>query len=188
MTGKIINGVDALCSRIDAVVGIIAFCALLTMITAISMQVVFRVYFQALPWSEELARYMLVWLTFLGATMAYRRGLHITVTFVVGFLPDLVRRVIRTATIAASIFFFAAGMWYAFSYIEFQSGQVTASLRLPIPLIYSVMPFSFAVMILYGLHALLLEILPEHQSGYKGKKSEKQVQQYQPQGAKTPWP
>ncbi|GEM_PF-214222 len=188
MTGKIINSVDAVCSRIDAVVGIIAFCALLTMITAISMQIVFRVYFQALPWSEELSRYMLVWLTFLGATMAYRRGLHITVTFVVGLLPDIVRRLIRTATIAASIFFFAAGMWYALSYIEFQSGQVTASLRLPIPLIYSVMPFSFAVMILYGLHALLLEMFPGHQPGYRGKKAEKQGQDSQPRDGNKQWP
>ena len=47
------------------------------MIGVVAAQVFFRyVLNHSLFWSEELARYILVWLTFLGASVAYRRGVH----------------------------------------------------------------------------------------------------------------
>lgn len=159
-----INSVNTLCRRIDAVVGLAAFCALLVMLLAISMQIFFRLYLDALPWTEELARYMLVWVTFLGATMAYRRGLHITVNFAVDLLPRPFARFLRVAAILGSILFFGVIMVYAVRFMQFQSTQLTPSLRIPIYLVYSVMPFSLGVMFLHGLNALLLELFPSRVS------------------------
>ncbi len=159
---KLVHGVGRASSLVDAVVGVLAFCALTTMLVVITLQIVFRVFFQALPWSEELSRYLLVWTTFLGATMAYRRGVHIAVTFLVNSLPALLGRLVRIAGILASLIFFGTAMFYAVRYMQLQSFQVTASLRLPMPYVYAVMPAAFGVMILHGLHALLLEIFPEH--------------------------
>ena len=43
----------------------------------VAVQVFFRyVLNQSLFWSEELARYLLIWLTFLGASCAYYRHAH----------------------------------------------------------------------------------------------------------------
>jgi TRAP-type C4-dicarboxylate transport system permease small subunit len=160
--GKLVHGVGRASSLVDAVAGVLAFCALTTMLVVITLQIVFRVFFQALPWSEELSRYLLVWTTFLGATMAYRRGLHIAVTFLVNSLPALLGRIVRIAGILASLIFFGTAMFYAVRYMQLQSFQVTASLRLPMPYVYAVMPAAFGVLILHGLHALLLEMYPEH--------------------------
>lgn len=159
---KLVHGVGATSSLVDAVVGVLAFCALTTMLAVITLQIVFRVFFQALPWSEELSRYLLVWTTFLGATMAYRRGVHIAVTFLVNSLPALLGRLVRIAGVLASLAFFGTALFYAVRYMQLQSFQVTASLRLPMPYVYAVMPAAFGVMILHGLHALLLELFPEH--------------------------
>jgi TRAP-type transport system small permease protein len=47
----------------------------------ILLQVVCRYFFNsALPWPEELARYAMVWLTFMVAPGAYQKGLKINVT------------------------------------------------------------------------------------------------------------
>lgn len=159
---KLVHGVGAASSLVDAVVGVLAFCAMATMLVVITLQIVFRVFFQALPWSEELSRYLLVWTTFLGATMAYRRGVHIAVTFLVDSLPALLGRMVRIAGVLASLIFFGTALFYAVRYMQLQSFQVTASLRLPMPYVYAVMPAAFGVMILHGLHALLLELFPEH--------------------------
>ena len=158
---RVIHGVGKASGLVDAVIGILAFCALAAMLVVITLQIVFRVFFHALPWSEELSRYLLVWTTFLGATMAYRHGAHIAVTFLVESLPVPLRRLVRIAGILASLTFFATAMLFAMRYMQLQSFQVTASLRLPMPYVYAVMPAAFAVMILHGLHALLLEIFPE---------------------------
>ncbi len=49
----------------------------ITMALIVALQVFCRyVLNHSLFWSEELARYLLVWLTFLGATAAYYRKIH----------------------------------------------------------------------------------------------------------------
>lgn len=155
---RLLQTLRTLSARVDGVVTIAALCALLAMLVAITLQIVFRVFFQALPWSEELSRYLLVWTTFLGATMAYRRGLHIAVTFLVQSFPPLLARLARITTIVLSLLFFSVTIWYAMRFMQIQSFQVSASMRLPMPYVYAVIPFSLAVMALHGLHALAAEI------------------------------
>ncbi len=47
-----------------------------------TLQILFRYVFRyPLPWTEELARFTLVWATFLGAASATRRKLHLAVDF-----------------------------------------------------------------------------------------------------------
>src|SRR5258706_10746068 len=48
----------------------------------------------AAGWTEEIARYLLIAITFLGGAMAGRRGTHIQVDFVYPFIPRTARRVI----------------------------------------------------------------------------------------------
>ena len=45
-------------------------------------QIIFRTWFSALSWSEELTRYLLIWSTFLGATCVYRHSGNISITFI----------------------------------------------------------------------------------------------------------
>ncbi len=53
--------------------------ALAVMSVTVLLQVYFRYVAQApLPWSEELSRYLLVFLTFAGAALAYYRGAHVS--------------------------------------------------------------------------------------------------------------
>ena len=141
----------------DEVVQRVAFVCLVVMIVATTLQIVFRIFFSALEWSEELSRYMLVWSTFLGATLAYRRGMHISVTFVRESFPPAVRKTLRLVAIIAALTFFVVAFKFAVDYMSRQ-GQVSASLRLPMPIVYSVMPASLLVMIIHALNALLGEI------------------------------
>jgi len=130
-----------LSTRVDDVVTIAALCALLAMLAAITLQIVFRVFFQALPWSEELSRYLLVWTT------------------MVQSFPPALARLARITTIVLSLLFFSVTIWYAMRFMGMQSFQVSASMRLPMPYVYAVIPFSLAVMALHGLHALAAEIV-----------------------------
>lgn len=66
------------------VIGWILIVVFAAMVVIIFAQVVFR-YALMLPlsWSEELARYLFIWATFLGAAIAFYRDTHIKVTFFV---------------------------------------------------------------------------------------------------------
>jgi len=140
---------------IDAVVRRVAFVALAGMIVVITLQIIFRVFFNAISWSEEVARYLLVWTTFLGATLAWYRKRHIAVTFVVDGFPAPVRRIARTIAHLISIAFFGIIIVVGIRYMSTQGSQVSASLRLPMPYVYAIIPATSAVMLLYAVTDLL---------------------------------
>ena len=50
------------------------------------------------PWTEELARFMFVWATFLGAAVALDKGLHASITVLEDKLPPRSRRVLKAIT------------------------------------------------------------------------------------------
>lgn len=72
--------------RIGRAIGIVAIAL---MVVAILVQVFFRyVLNNALPWPDEAARFMMLWMTGLLAPMAYRRGGFVAIDMVVRMLPQ----------------------------------------------------------------------------------------------------
>lgn len=140
---------------IDAIVQRAAFAALAGMIAVITLQIVSRVFFNAVSWSEELARYLLVWTSFLGAAMAWQRGRHITVDFVVDALPGRLRLAVRAMAIVVSIAFFALVIHYGIRFMQMQSFQVSASLRIPIRYVFAVIPLTAVLMLYYSVLDLI---------------------------------
>lgn len=68
------NGLDRVCLTL-------AKLALVGMVAAIAVQIVARYGLRSPPsWTEELARYLMVWGGLLGATAAFRRGIDPAVT------------------------------------------------------------------------------------------------------------
>jgi len=136
---------------IDAIVQRAAFVALAGMIAVITLQIVSRVFFNAVSWSEELARYLLVWTSFLGAAMAWQRGRHIAVDFVVNALPGPLRLAVKALAIVVAIGFFALIIFYGLRFMQMQSFQMSASLRIPIRYVFSIIPVCALLMLYYSL-------------------------------------
>ncbi len=136
---------------IDAIIQRAAFLALAGMIAVITLQIVSRVFFTAVSWSEELARFLLVWASFLGAAMAWQRSRHIAVGFVVDWLPGRLRLLVKALAIMVSAVFFAVIIYFGIRFMQMQSFQVSASLRIPIRYVFAVIPATAAVMCYYSL-------------------------------------
>lgn len=135
----------------DSIVCKIVFLLLAGMIAAITLQIVFRVFFQALTWTEELSRYLLVWSSFLGATLAYKRGMHISVTIFIDKLSGTSKKWAACFSIALSMTFFITATVYGFKLMSMQSIQLSAALRIPMKYVYLGMPVSFIIMAVHGL-------------------------------------
>ena len=64
------------------------------MFVVVLAQVVFRyVLSHPLPWSEELARYLMVWVACLAASEAYAKGNHVGVTLIVNAVRPRLRKI-----------------------------------------------------------------------------------------------
>lgn len=62
-----------------------------TMLLLLSYQVILRWIGESNAWSEEIARYLFVWLVFLGSSMAIQTGSHIAITTAVKIWPKKIR-------------------------------------------------------------------------------------------------
>ncbi len=81
----------------------IAIVAMALMVGAILVQVFFRYALNnPLPWPEELARFMMLWMTGLIAPMAYRRGGFVAIDMLLVALPEKIGALLSLALLFVS--------------------------------------------------------------------------------------
>lgn len=102
-------------------------------------------------WSEELARYFLVWLTFLGATVAYRRGVHPGVDVVYRRLPPAFQRACRVAVHLCAMALFGVMTGFGCQFAWFVRLQITPALGLPKWIVLGIIPLAGIILLLHTL-------------------------------------
>jgi len=136
---------------LDAIIQPVVFAGMAALIGVITLQIVSRVFFSAVGWTEEVARFLLVWITFLAGTLAFQRGRHIAVTFAVDALPLPLRKLARLAALAIVLAFMVTLVVIGHRYMQVQSFQKSAALRLSMTYVYAVIPLSAGIMAWYAL-------------------------------------
>lgn len=154
MVGKLVKLSDFL----DKLVMKLVFLLIAGMVLTTTLQVVFRVFFDALTFSEELSRYLLVWSTFFGASMAYKRGNHIALTVIMDRMSKKVKSIMAIINYLISIFFFAYVMYYGYQMIKLQIFQISPALSIPMQYIYLSIPLSLLIMIVHSASGIGQEI------------------------------
>ena len=97
-------------------------------------------------WTEEIARYLLICTTFIGATIGVRKNNHIQVDFLYRVLPAPLMRVMSTLVDGARILFLGYATWLTFQLLMRIGGQQMSVVDLPIGLVYGVVLAGFALM------------------------------------------
>ncbi len=103
------------------------------------------------PWVEELTRYMMVWLTFLGAGPALRVGGHIAVESLPAALPLRAAQALRAAItllIGATLVVMA---WLGWAYADFAWEQESPVLNWSLGRIYLALPVGAVLALLHLL-------------------------------------
>lgn len=112
------------------------------------------------PWTEELARYCLIWMVFLGAGIGVRHARMIALEFVIRTLPGGVGIPLRYGVTLLSVAFFALLIWVGVQFVELGRTEVSPVMRLRMDWVYWAMPVGAGLMILNSL-ALVVETLLE---------------------------
>ena len=101
-----------------------------------------------LGWEEEVARYLMVWSSFLAAAYALWQGKQLGMEFVVKLLPKRGRRVVRILANLLCIAFLAVIAYQGFVWMMPQQlNQVSPSLRITMAIPYAAIPVSAVMMI-----------------------------------------
>src|SRR5690625_5253700 len=96
------------------------------------LQVIFRFLLKSpLPWSEELARYLMIWITFLGAGVITRSKGLIMVEAIVKALPLILQKIISYILLVITIAFTLIVFYYGVKMIGVTSHQSASTLPIP---------------------------------------------------------
>lgn len=111
-------------------------------------------------WSEELARFLLIWIGLLGAAYAAGQKMHLAIDLLMPKLDESKQRSL-TIFINGLIILFAFAVLvvggFRLIYLTQILGQLSAALRIPMYLIYMVIPISGLLVIYYKIHDLVYQ-------------------------------
>ncbi len=130
------------------------FGLMLAMIFFTTLQVITRVFFTALSWSEEITCFLLVYASLVGAAVAFKRGSHIAVTFIVENLPAGVQKALAILVHLLGISFFGVIAIYGILLMKTESQQTSPAMMIPMMWVYFIFPVLGGVIILHLLAGL----------------------------------
>jgi len=89
-----------------------------------------------IPWTEEVARLLFVWVVWVGATAGLFRGSHIRFDFVVERLPSSVRRSVEIAVHVGVGVFLIVVIWYGYEVAQSQAASTFLTFNLSVKYTY----------------------------------------------------
>jgi TRAP-type transport system small permease protein len=122
--------------------------AIAVMVGSMIWQVLGRYVFGHAPgWSEELSRFMMLWVAMLGSAAALRAGGHLSVTVLVDMLPP--RGVTVVLALRDAVLVGAAGLlvWQGFLFARLNGAQESAALEIPMTIPYAALPAGAALIL-----------------------------------------
>lgn len=151
---RINQGLLSLCRVVT-----VALCAALTAVVAVG--VFYRyVLNDALSWSEEVAKFTMVWLTFTGAPLALVAGGHVAIEMLPRLLPRRARHLLLALVLAAVVATLAMLVWWGTAFAWNGRTQVAAMLGdVSMAWVFASIPIGSLIMLSIALEQLLRHLL-----------------------------
>lgn len=90
----------------------------------------------SLAWTEEIARYGLIWVTFIGAAVVVRKNSHIAVEVLLHFLPAGSARVLLALVDTFKLLFIGLLAYFSVTIVERMQWQRMVIIDLPMSIVY----------------------------------------------------
>ena len=136
---------DKIVSKVEELIAVVGLSAM----TVITLVAVFFRYVLGSPiiWSEEAARYLMVWSTMLGISIATRQKAHLGIDIFVSMAPKKLQRALEIFSTLMMIvmFVFLTIISIVFIQSAIRTGNVSPMLRIPFYIIYLALPLGFGL-------------------------------------------
>lgn len=137
---------------------LIAF-TLMLMLVLLIIQVFYRyVLSSPLSWTEELMRYLMTWLVFLGASVASQKGGHLGITFIQEKLNNNVKKIVEIIIQILAVMFLALIIYYGIELIQTVINTKSPVLRVSMAIPYSSVVVGATLMFIHSLVNVIYSI------------------------------
>lgn len=147
---------DVISGYVIKVAGWLVACFMSGMAVAILLAITSRFIIKVpIPWTEELSRYLMVWVAFLAGSLGLKRGVHVGVLFVVQRVPETVAKWIGLVTNTALLIFFLVLIIEGFHMAILVAGQMSPVLRISMAWVYSSLPVGAVIFTLFVIQSII---------------------------------
>lgn len=150
-------------SKLDRFISTMLVVLMALMVINVTWQVVSRYVFQdPSSFTDELARYMLIWVGMLGSAYVAGKKEHLAIDILLTSLSSRSQMKLMVFIDACVLIFALTIMLIGGSnlvYITFILGQKSAALQIPLAYVYIIIPFSGLLVIYYQLVAMSQSVL-----------------------------
>ncbi len=149
----------------------LAWIAIFLMVVVILIQVFFRyILNNALPWPDELARFLMLWMTGFIAPSAYRWGGFVSIEMLPKLLPKLIENILLLILLSLSLFILIIGFQLGLQHIKIGWIFESSSIKIPFHLIggeqkalklawmYMSLPVGIFLLILVNIELILRKL------------------------------
>ena len=149
--------------------------SLMVSVALVFIQVIMRyVFSNSLTWSEELARYLYVWQTWIGVSYSARNGTHLRITMLRDRLPQKGQQILELFVtivwVIFGIFMIVMGMRTVATITAY--GQTSAALMIPMQFCYVSIPIGMFLMCIRLVERTVKNFMANRSKAVEGGKAE----------------
>ncbi|MCG8632961.1 MAG: TRAP transporter small permease [Desulfobacterales bacterium] len=157
MLGKLLRRLDKLVTQIEEwTLFIIVISALISLFANVVLRYGFN---YTLAWSEELVRIVIIYSTFVGASVAIKQGAMIRIDAVVQMFPRL-KKGLTVYTHILMLVFACIMVYhgYKMTHLQLITNQKTIIMQIPLVIIYAIMPVTGVMVFIRTVQVMIQDI------------------------------
>ena len=157
MLGKLLRRLDKLVTQIEEwTLFIIVISALISLFANVVLRYGFN---YTLAWSEELVRIVIIYSTFVGASVAIKQGAMIRIDAVVQMFPRL-KKGLTVYTHILMLVFACIMVYhgYKMTHLQLITNQKTIIMQIPLVIIYAIMPVTGVMVFIRTVQVMTQDI------------------------------
>lgn len=148
---KTVDTLRTIKKSLDKAIVLFTTALFIAMVLIVFAQVIFRYAFHnSLSWSEEIARYLLVWIIFLSTGYVLGQKAHIYLDVIFARFPRKLRSVLHKINAAIVLFYAYIVTHYGFELMMIGTRQKSSAVEVPMYLVYIALPLGGVLLMIYS--------------------------------------
>lgn len=116
---------------------------MIAVVIMLTVNIILRFFFSAgITWAEEFIRYAIIWITFIGGAICFRRGIHVGIDLLMESLPEKGQKLLSLFINVLAIILMLLLIKYGIDLVLFSmnTGQLTPALQINMYWAYLAIP------------------------------------------------
>jgi C4-dicarboxylate transporter, DctQ subunit len=129
----------------NSIITVLLFSTTILLFVNVVMRYVFK---NSTTWAEEVIRYAIVWVTFIGGSVCARNKLHVGIDIFVANMPLKIKKILLILADLCSAFFCAFITFYGYqnTMLVVDTAQKSPAMLMPMWIVYMAMPLGALLM------------------------------------------